>query len=117
MGDFFFSSLLVKIASLKEKMGKLSQLVLVVSFSLIWAGTNFNDQALFRNHISMCSECSEAADLSENLHLICCEDDLFMHDSVVKSNVFNILDEVVPVLTVNLSNDYFQNFWKPPKLL
>jgi hypothetical protein len=114
--DFFFSSLLVKIAAMKEKTKKISFLILAFSFSLIWVVINHYDKAFFKNHISLCSECSEAADPSENIHSISCEDDVFIKVSAVKSNIFNLRDAIVPVLEVNLSNDYFQNFWQPPKL-
>jgi hypothetical protein len=114
--DFLFSALLVKIAAMIEKIKKMSLLVLTVILSMIWAVSSFNNKTFFQNHISMYSECSEAADPSENFRPVCCTDDVLIHDSAVKSKIFNLRDGIVPVLEVNLSNNYFQNFWQPPKL-
>jgi hypothetical protein len=89
--------------------------MLALSLNLVWADSSFEDIVFFQNHVSNCSQSSDSADPFEYFHSICCEDDVFMNDPKVKSNIFNVRNDLVPVLKVDILNDYSDNVWQPPK--
>jgi hypothetical protein len=100
---------------MKKAIKQISFLILALSLNLVWTSNCFDDIAFFQNHISTCSECSDSSDPFEHIHSICCEDDVFMNDSKVKSNIFNVKNDKVPVLNDNFRNDYSNDIWQPPK--
>ncbi len=100
---------------MKEAIKQISLLILALSLNLVWANSSFNDIAFFQIHLSACSEYSDSSDLLEYSHSICCEDDVFMDNAKVKSDIFNIRNDIVSVLIVNFQNDYLNNVWQPPK--
>jgi hypothetical protein len=100
---------------MKKAIKQISLLILTLSLNLVWANSSFDDIAYFQNHISTCSQCSDSSDPFECFHSICCEDDVLMNDSKVKSNIFNLVNDNVLVLNDNFRNDYLNNIWQPPK--
>jgi len=102
---------------MKKAIKQISFLILALSLNLVWASSSFNDIAFSQNHISTCNECSDSSDPFECFHSICCEDDVFMNDSKVKSNIFNVMNDKVSVLNDNFRNGYLNNIWQPPKFV
>jgi hypothetical protein len=102
---------------MKKAIKQISFLILALSLNLVWANSSFNDIASFQNHISTCNECSDSSDPFECFHSICCEDDVFMNDSKVKSGIFNVMNDKVSVLNDNFRNGYVNNIWQPPKFI
>jgi hypothetical protein len=100
---------------MKKAIQQISLLILALSLNLVWANSSFDDIASFQNHITACSECSDSSDPFEYFHSICCEDDVFMNDSKVKSNVSDTENDRVPGLNDNFRNGYLNTIWQPPK--
>jgi hypothetical protein len=100
---------------MKEPIKQISLLILALSLNLVWANSSFDEMAFFQNHPGICNECSDTSDPAEYIHLSFCEDDVFMNDSKVKSNLFSIGYDLVPFLEVSFSNDFLNEVWQPPK--
>lgn len=100
---------------MKKAIKQISFLILALSLNLVWAGSSFDDVAFFQNHISICSECSDSSGTFECFHSFCCEDDVFMTDSMIKSNLFDAMNYKVQGLNDNFRNDFSNNIWQPPK--
>jgi hypothetical protein len=99
---------------MKKTLKQISFLILALSINLVWAN-RFEDIVFFQNHASTWTESSDSTDPFEYFHSICCEDDVFMNDPKVKSNIFIVRNDLVPALKVDFLNDYLDNIWQPPK--
>jgi hypothetical protein len=102
---------------MKKAIKQISFLIFALSLNLVWASSSFDEVAFFQNHLSICSECSDSSDTFECFHTFCCEDDVFMTDSKIKSNLFDAMNDEVPGLTGISQNDYSNNIWQPPKFV
>jgi len=102
---------------MKKTVQKISFLILAFSLNLVWASISFNDSSFSQNYLSICSECSDSSDTFECFHSFCCEDDVFMTDLKIKSNLFDAMNDKVPGLNDNFRNDYSNNIWQPPKFV
>ena len=110
-----YLSVLVILAMMKKAIQQISLLILALSLTLIWADSSFDDIASFQNYITASSECSDSSDTFEYFSSVCCEDDVFMYDSKVKSNVSGTENDIVPGLNDNFRNGYLNTVWQPPK--
>jgi hypothetical protein len=95
---------------------QITVMLLALCLNLVWANSIFDDIVFFQHQISNCSECPDTSDPGNYSHSISCEDDVFIHDSLVKSNIFGVTTENAPVLTDNFRNLYLNNIWQPPKI-
>jgi hypothetical protein len=102
---------------MKKAIKQISFLIMVLSLNLVWANSSFDDIAFSKNHINTCSECSDSSDTFEYFSSICCEDDIFMNDSKVKSNIFDVRNDKFPFINDNFRNEYLNIVWQPPKFL
>jgi hypothetical protein len=100
---------------MKRAIKQISLLILALSLNLVWANSSFDDIAFFQNHISIFNECSDSSVPFECFHSICCEDDVFMYDSKVKSNESDTENDRVPGINDNFRNGYLNTIWQPPK--
>jgi hypothetical protein len=111
----FYITVFVILAVMRKAMKQISFLILALSLNLVWTVGSFNDIVFFHNQLSICSECPDTSDPLECFHSFCCEDDVFMNDPKVKSKIFNVRNDIVPVLKADFRNDYLDNIWQPPK--
>jgi hypothetical protein len=100
---------------MKKTVQQISFLIFALSLNLVWANSSLDDIVFFQNHASTCIECSDSSDTIKYSHSICCEDDVFMKDPKVKSNIFIVRNDLVPALKVSFLNDNLDNIWQPPK--
>jgi hypothetical protein len=100
---------------MKKTVQQISFLILALSLNLVWASISFDDSSFSQNHISICNECSDLSDPCEYFHSICCEDDSFMPDSKIKSNIFKVRRDKGPFPDFNFRNSYVNDVWQPPK--
>jgi hypothetical protein len=100
-------------------MGKvikqISVLTLALSLNLGWVNSSFTEIAFFKNFICKTGECQDSSDFFEYFNAFCIEDDVFMYDSKVQSNIFTTEKEKVSVFTGNFDDSYLNNIWQPPK--
>ena len=100
-------------------MGKaikqISVLILVLSLYVVWVNSSFIGIAFFNNYLCISGECQDSSDTFECFHSFCCEDDVFMTDLKIKSNLFDAMNDKVPGLNDNFRNNYSNNIWQPPK--
>ena len=101
-------------------MGKaikqIAVLTLVLSLNLVWVNSSFADIAFVKNYLCKSGECQDSSDFFEYFHEFCIEDDVFMYDSKVQSNIFTTEKEKVPFFASNFDDNYLNNIWQPPKL-
>jgi hypothetical protein len=90
-------------------------MIFALMLNLVWANSRFDEVAFFQNIISACSDCQDTSDPFDYLHSICCEDDVYSNDSIVKSKRVDVMNDNLHPLKDNFQNEYLSKIWQPPK--
>jgi hypothetical protein len=101
---------------MRKAINQIGVLTLVLSLNLVWVNSSFADIDFVKNYSWESGECQNSSDFFEYFHGFCLEDDVFMYDSKVQSNIFTTKKEKVPLLAGNFDDNYLNNIWQPPKL-
>jgi hypothetical protein len=94
---------------------KKSYLFLAFSLTLILADYDFIDNTFSHNHIITLNEYSNTSNHIEHSHSFYFEDDIFMKESIMKSNKFLTSNSLIPILKFYFTNSFIDNIWQPPR--
>jgi hypothetical protein len=95
---------------------QISFLIIAPILILVWLNSRFENSGLSQNNICSCGGCQDTSEPAVYFDSICCEDDVFMNDIIVKSDYDEIMNDKVLLSKVFKINDYLNKIWQPPKL-
>jgi hypothetical protein len=96
---------------------QVSFLIFALILNLVWVNSRFDKASCFQNNICLCNDCQDTSDPSVYLDSICCEDDVFLNDSIVKSENIEIINDKVLLSKVFILKDHLNKIWQPPKFI
>jgi hypothetical protein len=96
---------------------QLSFLIFALILNLVWVNSRFDEDAFLQNNICICTGCQDTSDHTVYFDSICCEDDVFMNDTIVKSDSIEINNDKVLLSKVFILKDYLNKIWQPPKFI
>jgi hypothetical protein len=102
---------------MKKAIEQTCFLFLAVSLMIILVDGSSIDHAFYPDHASFSKECSDVSNHFENSCSICCEDDIFVNHSKVKSKICLSIIDPLSGLMIVINNNHFASIWQPPKFL
>jgi hypothetical protein len=100
---------------MKKAIKQICFLFLAFGLVTILADGSSINHTFYPAHDSLSKDCADVSNHFENSCSICCEDDIFLIHSKVKSGIILNFSDPFPGLIVLIQNSHSSSIWQPPK--
>jgi hypothetical protein len=100
---------------MRSAIKQISFMIFALMLNLVWANSRLDEVAFFQDIVSVCSDCQDTSDPFDYFHSICCEDDVYTYDSIVKWNRADVMQDKILLFKDFIQKEYISKIWQPPK--